>query len=527
MDNDLAGVENVFVYMEDIHVYSKSEAQHRATIEELFRRLDAAGLTLSLKKCSFGKESIEFLGYTVDANGITPLPRKLEAITEYPVPGKAKHLLGFLGATNYYRRALSGVMGENGKIKRPAEILQPLFEIATKKVTTKQFQQEWQEKGLLDVFNEAKLMLMQACQLEHPDPNAPIALTTDASKKAMGAVLEQFREGVWRPLGFWSRHFTSSQQNWSTFRRELYAVQQGLRHFNEETNGRHTVIFTDHKPLLGAFKSPNSQAHDPIAMNHLQEVAQFTNDVRYVAGKSNCMADWLSRPNDVPLGEAYRAPQDQAVAALQTVALEIVDHRALARDQQKCPEVANHREGKHPKSLKIQEVEFSPGVTLLCDVSDNKKARPIVPKEWRQLIFNMFHRLHHPGQAATLKKIEARYYWPDMRKDVSELVTNCPDCLACKPYKSIQPPQNHIPVTEHRFKDLQVDVVGPLPVSQGKQYLLTILDRTTRWIEAIPMEQATAASCSDAMLTGWIQRFGLPTVATSDNGNTFIAGLSK
>ena len=59
---------------------------------------------------------------------------------------------------------------------------------------------------MIKSFEKAKIMLMNSCQLEHPDPNAPIALTTDASKHAMGAVLEQFREGIWRPLGFWSKH---------------------------------------------------------------------------------------------------------------------------------------------------------------------------------------------------------------------------------------------------------------------------------------------------------------------------------
>ena len=151
-----------------------------------------------------GPVSLEFLGYHVDTTGIRPLPRKLKAIAEYPEPQKAKHLLGFLGAINYYRRALSGLKGEDGKIRRPAEILQPLFEAATAKATTKQFQQTWSEKNLVTAFNEAKEMLMSTCQLEHPDPNAPIAITTDESKHAMGAVLEQFRQGTWRPLGYWS-----------------------------------------------------------------------------------------------------------------------------------------------------------------------------------------------------------------------------------------------------------------------------------------------------------------------------------
>ena len=59
-------------------------------------------------------ETLEYLGYKVDATGISPLPRKLQAIVEYPEPAKAKHLLGFLGAINYYRRALSGIKDENG-----------------------------------------------------------------------------------------------------------------------------------------------------------------------------------------------------------------------------------------------------------------------------------------------------------------------------------------------------------------------------------------------------------------------------
>ena len=535
VDHVLTGLPKVFAYMDDILVHSETEEEHISILGQLFHRLNEAGLAINLGKCVFGTDELEYLGYHVDKNGIRPLVRKLQAIAEYPEPGKAKHLLGFLGALNYYRRALSGIRKEDGKMKRPAEILQPLFEAATRKDTTKQFLQRWNEDKLVESFNEAKAMLMQACQLEHPDPNAPIAITTDASKNAMGAVLEQFREGIWRPLGFWSKHFKSNQRNWTTFRRELFAVQQGLRHFNQETNGRHVIIFTDHKSLLGAFKSPTSQAHDPIAMTHIQEVSQFTNDIRYVAGKSNCMADWLSRPNNVPLGESYRtshsdgieAAAGEQIAALQQVALEIVDHRALARDQKTCSDVIRHLNGKCPKSIKLKQIEFSPGVTVLCDVSDGKKARPLVPITWRQLIIGMFHQLKHPGQAGTLKKVSDRYYWPDMGKDVSEMVRQCPDCNAVKVTPAIRPPQNHIPVTEHRFKDLQVDVVGPLPPSRGKKYLLTILDRTTRWIEAIPMPEATAENCCDAFIDGWIQRFGLPTVATSDNGNTFVSNLWK
>ena len=55
-------------------------------------------------------------------------------------------------------------------------------------------------------FDESKALLMKATKLVHPDPAAPLAMTTDASMVAIGAVLEQFVNGTWQPLGFWSRH---------------------------------------------------------------------------------------------------------------------------------------------------------------------------------------------------------------------------------------------------------------------------------------------------------------------------------
>jgi hypothetical protein len=64
-------------------------------------------------------------------------------------------------------------------------------------------------------------------------------------------------------------------------------------------------------------------------------------------------------------------------------------------------------------------------------------------------------------------------------------------------------------------------------MSEGMRYLLTIFDRVTRLIEALPMAEASAASCCNALMRGWIQRFGLPHVATSDNGNTFVSKFWK
>ena len=75
------------------------------------------------------------------------------------------------------------------------------------------------------------------------------------------------------------------------------------------------------------------------------------------------------------------------------------------------------------------------------------------------------------------------------------------------------------------FAHLHVDLVGPLPVSSGFTFLFTVIDRTTRWPEAIPLSSTTAADCASALLQGWIQRFGVPDTITSDRGAQFTSSL--
>ena len=67
-----------------------------ATLETIFRKLQDAGLALSLKKCQFCEKEIEFVGYKVTSNGITPLERKMDAIVAFP-PSKTETVVGLFG----------------------------------------------------------------------------------------------------------------------------------------------------------------------------------------------------------------------------------------------------------------------------------------------------------------------------------------------------------------------------------------------------------------------------------------------
>ena len=79
-------------------------------------------------------------------------------------------------------------------------------------------------------------------------------------------------------------------------------------------------------------------------------------------------------------------------------------------------------------------------------------------------------------------------------------------------------PLEHGQLPDCRLQQTHVDVVGPLPISQGKSYLFTIIDCYTRWPEAIPMADATATSCACVLMSHHIAQFGMPTDITSDRG---------
>ena len=72
---------------------------------------------------------------------------------------------------------------------------------------------------------------------------------------------------------------------------------------------------------------------------------------------------------------------------------------------------------------------------------------------------------------------------------------------------------------------MHVDVVGPLAPSQGFSHLLTVVDRFTRWPEAIPVSNTSALFLARALLQNWVSRFGTPEHITSDRGSQFTSIL--
>jgi hypothetical protein len=105
------------------------------------------------------------------------------------------------------------------------------------------------------VIQNAKKSLVNILHLGHPSESAELSLAVDANNTQVGAVLQQkLKNGVWQPLGFFSKKLNRAQLKYSAFDRELLAVVSGLRHFRFMLEAQVFHILTDHKPLIFALK---------------------------------------------------------------------------------------------------------------------------------------------------------------------------------------------------------------------------------------------------------------------------------
>ena len=208
--------------------------------------------------------------------------------------------------------------------------------------------------------------------------------------------------------------------------------------------------------------------------------------IRHRPGRELLVPDMLSRPfgdgglsyqppgsEDDNLGEVEYIPPEKTMAALEAVALNLITPEKLAQAQQECPDVKLHKEGKGPSNVKMQEVLVS-NIPLYCEISVPGNPRPLVPSSCRDIIVNLLHHQDHAGQKETVSRVAKDYYWPALRKNVEDFVKTCHPCQSTNQTPTIDPGVSRFPVPDQRFSFIHVDVVGPLPPSEGMRFLLGV-----------------------------------------------------
>ena len=237
MDQVLRGLHCCYAYIDDLLVATPSPQEHLHHLRQVLQCLHNHGVIINPSKCEFGVTSLQFLGHQIDGTGIRSLEQKVQTVRDFPLPSSAHKLCEFLGSVNFYHRFLP----------HAADLLNPLHELLLHSTqSTKPL--VWTEQAH-SAFKAVKEALANATLLSHPQPNAHLAIMSDASDIAVGAILQQRIGEQWEPISYFSRKLTPTEQRYSAFDRELLAIYLAVHHFRHMVEGRDFNVFTDHKPL--------------------------------------------------------------------------------------------------------------------------------------------------------------------------------------------------------------------------------------------------------------------------------------
>ena len=465
-------------YMDDILVFSKDETQHYHDLCTVLTILNDNDLRVSLDKCIFFADEVDFLGFNLSCAGMKPSSNKIDSINNFPEPNDTKSLRSFLGLINYYRHLVPNY----------ANIVMPLSELARLNPSSKAL--SLSETKHQSFFNIREI-LSNVAELAHPKPSVSnFQLVTDTLQYAIGAALHQIIDNKPIPIGFFSKKLSQQQRKYSAFDRELLAAYMSVLHFKHLIIGRQITLFTDHRPLQSAFRCDKPPKSDR-QQRHLSLISEYISDVQYIRGSDNIVADCLSRP------------------AVNAVTIDFCDLEAIATNQETDDEINEYKE-------KLKPYKFKNDLHLWCDVS-TPYPRPYVPQSDRPSILRSLHDISHPGIKATIYLVKSRYFWPNMDSYIKTYVRDCSSCQQSKVTRHTKSPIMPFSLPSERFQSVHIDIISLPPAKLSNElytspfkYLLTCIDRATRWIEVIPLVDISASNLAIAFLNAWISRFGVP-----------------
>lgn len=474
------------VYIDDIVVFSETLEDHSKHLNLIINKLKESNMKISLEKSKFYEKEVEFLGYVIAYGVIKTDPKKIDAIANYPLPQTLRQLRSFLGIVGYYRKFIKNyasiakpltkhLSGENGKVSQ---------------YLSKKTEIHLDEEGIA-AFQRLKNLLTQQVELTQPDFTKKFVLTTDASDTAIGAVLSQ--EG--KPITFISKTLNSTETNYATNEKELYAIVWSLKCLRNYLYGVSNLeIHTDHQPLTFAVSMKNPNAKIKRWRSFIEE---FSPKMIYKPGTANVVADAFSRQwvNNLTDNDSMTETQHSVESSDNFTILET--RKPLNEFKQQLVleknTFTNHESlttfgrvrhiiefDSRENLLKILKEFLRPNIVtgIYCtaeDLYDFKETvknflnikffhtssfpLDITNKDDQQAIITQTHTRAHRSYKENHLQVCKQYYWPNMLSDFKQCVRNCDICIKNKYNRHPQATQiGAAPIPKKEGEFLNIDI---------------------------------------------------------------------